>query len=416
MSLVLLFLLCHYNLTFGVANDETELLDHLFTGYNTHARPVTNLSSPVVVDVALYLMSFDIAEENQEFLTSGWLSFQWKNELLTWNESEYPVTKLVVSSSMVWLPSVIVVNSNNDRNVIKNSISSVQIFPDGTTRWWPGLTTTTFCPISVNKYPFDKQECTVNIASWFRSTDEQLFASSGNDIKVVTDELNTEWEYLGSSITVVSYGQTRLSSLTFDIKVKRRPFYQIVHTLIPIILLSYMNCFIFIIPINSGENTSFGVAIFLAFAIFIGPVKESLPVTSTETCLLTVFLIVQFCFGGLETCVSNITLRLASRTANVSVNSWWIKLEQMPFLRKQRDRKVYPELSPSNMDIVVEEYSKTNEEREAKNQDINTETRPRADVDFDWIVLASNLNTFFFVLFVFIKTIFLAIFLIITIS
>ncbi|OWF48031.1 Neuronal acetylcholine receptor subunit alpha-4 [Mizuhopecten yessoensis] len=192
MSLVLLFLLCHFNLTFGVANDETELLDHLFTGYNTHARPVTNLSSPVVVDVAMFLMSFDIAEENQEFLTSGWLSFQWKNELLTWNESEYPVSKLVVSSSMVWLPSVTVINSNHDRNVITNNISSVQIFPDGTTWWWPDVTTTTFCPISVNKYPFDKQECPFTIVSWFRSTDEQLFASSGNDITVVTDELNTE--------------------------------------------------------------------------------------------------------------------------------------------------------------------------------------------------------------------------------
>ncbi|OWF48030.1 Neuronal acetylcholine receptor subunit alpha-7 [Mizuhopecten yessoensis] len=360
-------------------NSDTKIRVMNTGSYNTHARPVTNLSSPVVVDVTMFLMSFEIAEENQEFLTSGWLSFQWKNELLTWNESEYPVSKLVVSSSMVWLPSVIVVNSNNDRNVIKNSISSVQIFPDGTTRWWPDVTTTTFCPISVNKYPFDKQECPFIIASWFRSTDEQLFASSGNEIKVVTDELNTEWEYLGSSIKVDYVKQGGLSRIKIKVEVKRRPFYQIVHTLIPIILLSYMNCFIFIIPIKSGENTSFGVAIFLAFAIFIGPVKESLPVTSTETCLLTVFLIVQFCFGGLETCVSNITLRLASRTTIVSVNSWWIKLEQIPFLRKQRDRKVYPELSPSNMDIVVEEYSKTNEEREAKNQDINTETRPRAD-------------------------------------
>ncbi|XP_033729215.1 acetylcholine receptor subunit beta-type acr-3-like, partial [Pecten maximus] len=401
VSLVLLVLSCISDITCSAANKETELLEHLFTGYNTHARPVTNSSSPVVVDVSFFISSYEIAEETQELLTIGWFSLTWKNELLAWNVSEYPVSHIVVSPSMVWLPSVTVINSNDDRNGILKSISSVQIFSDGLMAWWPDAAMKTSCMITIKKYPFDEQKCTIHIIAWLRSAAEQQFISSADHITITSDELNTEWEYLGSSIQVETNENGQLSSVKFDLKVKRRPFYQIVHTLIPIILLSYMNCFIFIIPINSGENTSFGVAIFLAFAVFIGPVKESLPVTSTETCILTVYLIVQFCVGGLETCLSSITLRLASRTTQVPVNSWWIKLVNISFLIKQQKRKVFPELSPSDTQIIIEKYTKENgkgDESKAQvigtlalpssdvdlSEDISTFARPLRDVDLDW--------------------------------
>ncbi|XP_069139017.1 neuronal acetylcholine receptor subunit alpha-9-like [Argopecten irradians] len=317
---------------------------------------------------------------------------------------------------MVWLPSLTIFNSNDDRNAIIRSISDVQLSPDGTISWSPDISLKTSCSISVMKYPFDKQNCDINVIAWLRRSSEQEFRSVYNKISVVSDELNTEWEYLGSSIQVKTITYADLSSVEFNIEVKRRPFYQIVHTLIPIVLLSYMNCFIFIIPINSGESTSFGVAIFLAFAVFIGPVKESLPVTSTETCFLTVYMIAQFYFGGLETCLSCITLRLASRTTRVRTNSWWNKLMNISFRQKQGGSKVSPEYSSPDAQIIIEKYSKESDEIDVtKPQGISISEQPQGDVDIDWVTLSSKLNTALFFLCILVKTVLLMVYLVSTV-
>ncbi|XP_069114784.1 acetylcholine receptor subunit beta-type acr-3-like [Argopecten irradians] len=413
---VLLSMLCISYITCSVTNSETELLDHIFTGYNPLARPVINGTTPVIVDVSMYLNSFEIAEESQELTTRGWFIFKWKNELLAWNMTEYPVSNLIVSPSMVWLPSLTIFNSNDDRNAIIRSISGVKLSPDGTISWSPDVSMKTSCPISVMKYPFDKQNCDINVIAWLRRSSEQEFRSVYNKISVVSDELNTEWEYLGSSIKVETIIYADLSSVEFNIEVKRRPFYQIVHTLIPIVLLSYMNCFIFIIPINSGENTSFGVAIFLAFAVFIGPVKESLPVTSTETCILTVYMIAQFCVGGLETCLSCITLRLASRTTPVKTNSWWNTLINITFRQKQGGLKVSPEQISSDAQIIKVKSSKESDEiGVTKPQGISTSEQPQGDVDIDWVTLSSKLNTALFFLCILVKTVLLMVYLVSTV-
>ncbi|XP_069141040.1 acetylcholine receptor subunit delta-like [Argopecten irradians] len=331
---------------------------------------------------------------------------------------------------MVWLPSVTISNSNDDRNAMIKSIAGVQIFPDGTTSWWPDIATKTSCQISVQKYPFDKQKCELELAAWLRNTREQQFRVSKNEITMASQELNTEWEFIRSSVEVEMIGHASLSSVKISIEVKRNAFYQIVHTLIPIVLLSYMNCFIFIIPINSGENTSFGVAIFLAFAVFIGPVKESLPVTSTETCILTVYMIAQFCVGGLETCLSCITLSLATRTTRVRTNSWWNKIKDIASFLKSRERKVSPELLSAEPQIMIEQV--TNEEigNKAKTQVISTIATPHPDVvltehmessgspsvSVDWTTVGSNLNVLLFIFFIFVKTILLIMFLIMVAS
>ncbi|OWF48029.1 Acetylcholine receptor subunit beta [Mizuhopecten yessoensis] len=222
----------------------------------------------------------------------------------------------------------------------------------------------------------------------------QKYIASNKDIFVGELETNTEWEYLESSVNVESIGPTNLSSIKFRLHVRRRPFYQIVHTFIPIVLLSYMNSFVFILPINSGENTSFGVAIFLAFAVFIGPVKDSLPVTSTETCLFTVFLIVQFCLGGFETCLSNITLRLASRKGRVSVKSWWLKLHL--------SRKT---------SVAMKNDEHVDKNCGSDDKTIGSNISTDGKVDLDWMALGSHINMIFFCLFIFIKSVFLVMFL-----
>lgn len=217
------------------ANSQTgkDLLTTLFTNYSTNVRPVTNSTAPITVNVRFSLTSFEVIEKYQEIRTRGWFIFIWKDEFLTWNETVYPISKLILKPSLVWLPDMSIGNAKSDRNLLHESIAPVAVFPDGTVSWSPEVTLATSCTISVSYFPFDSQVCGINMVPWHSEPNEQLLTNTLGTIMVDTIEDNTEWQYIGSEVTAISVGPFSLSTLTFTLKVKRLASYHIIHTFIP---------------------------------------------------------------------------------------------------------------------------------------------------------------------------------------
>lgn len=88
----------------------TRLKNTLFTtnGYNTKVRPVNDQThvSTVSVDFALVgINSFDDAD--QKLTTTGFLTVQWTDELLTWTPSDYDnIQSMLVPQNEVWKPDI----------------------------------------------------------------------------------------------------------------------------------------------------------------------------------------------------------------------------------------------------------------------------------------------------------------------
>jgi hypothetical protein len=49
----------------------------------------------------------------------------------------------------------------------------------------------------------------------------------------------------------------------FDVYIKRKPLFLCITLVLPILLVSFVNLFVFILPIGSGERTSFSVTIII---------------------------------------------------------------------------------------------------------------------------------------------------------
>lgn len=64
------------------------LVDSLMTNYDKRIRPVADQSLPVILDVSLNLISIIGTDEvNEKLETSGYLTIQWEDSLLTWDPS-----------------------------------------------------------------------------------------------------------------------------------------------------------------------------------------------------------------------------------------------------------------------------------------------------------------------------------------
>lgn len=380
---------------------QADLLAVLFTNYNTNARPVTNVTNPVQVDVQFSITSFEVMERHQQLKTRGWFVLQWFDDFLSWNQTVYPIPKLVLKPSLLWLPDLSIANDKNERNVMQESIAPVALSSDGKVSWSPDVVLTTSCTISVAYFPFDSQVCTINIVPWHSEPNEQLLVDTRGTIRLSAMEDNTEWEYIGSSVTTASVGSFQLSSLKFTLTVRRLAYYHIIHILIPTVLMSYMNCFTFVMPIKLGLNAAFSMTIYLTFSVLIGLVRSSLPITSTETCHLAEYMMVQFCIGGIETCVATVTLRLSYRTYTVDAKSPWVVIAHY-LIRKIECGKV----CPKKLQTVVNDENTSIEE-------IGHQLPPNSapdlnvsdEVTVDWVELASRFNTIVLIVFVVIKTI-----------
>ncbi|CRK93340.1 CLUMA_CG006881, isoform A [Clunio marinus] len=96
---------------------EKRLLNNLLNNYNLLERPVAYESDPLEVRFGLTLQQIiDVDEKNQLLITNIWLSLEWYDYNLKWNDSEYGGVKdLRITPSKLWKPDVLMYN----RSVIK---------------------------------------------------------------------------------------------------------------------------------------------------------------------------------------------------------------------------------------------------------------------------------------------------------
>jgi hypothetical protein len=101
---------------------------------------------------------------------------------------------------------------------------------------------------------------------------------------------------------------------------KRKPGYIVLTVLLPVILLSVLNIFSFVLPIDSGEKLGTAMAIFLTFAVFLTVINDIMP-KSDEIPPFTVYLTIQLIISGLTVILETIVLRVHFNSSDNSDSS-----------------------------------------------------------------------------------------------
>ncbi|XP_052238547.1 neuronal acetylcholine receptor subunit alpha-7-like [Dreissena polymorpha] len=221
------------------------------------------------IPVEFFLNSvIEFDEANEALKTAGYLYLYWTDEYLQWNSTEF------------------------------NGAEHIFLVLQST------------CDVDIRYFPFDVQTCNLKFTAWSYSK-EDVDLNRGSELIDLTEYTpNSMWDIHSTAAREVN---TEESAVVFEIKLKRKPGFYIINIVVPVVLLSFLNTFSFVLPITSGERASFSVTVFLSLAVFLTIVASSLPKNSDSVTLLSIYLILMTVASTLIVLLCLVEARLASR-------------------------------------------------------------------------------------------------------
>ena len=176
-----------------------------------------------------------------------------------------------------------------DIGVISNKAVPMRITSLGRVHWNPSGIYVVSCESDTTYYPLDIQECTLKVSAWAYTTGELILVFESDPVDLSFYSENGEWDLISSSgarSDDKSRGGTSFSSLTYSIKLQRRPMFHIINTLFPVALMAVLIAMVFKLPVDSGEKIGFSLTVLLAYAVYLTMVSDNIPSTSVTVCYL----------------------------------------------------------------------------------------------------------------------------------
>lgn len=133
---------------------------------------------------------------------------------------------------------------------------------------------------------------------------------------------NSEWDMVDSTATVEE--ESEEASVIFTLKIKRKPRYMVLSVILPIVMLSVLNLFVFVLPCDSGEKASYAITVFLAFAVFLTIISSELPRNSESLSIFSVYIIILTIQSTLITMAALFLLRIRQFETSVPKPVSWL--------------------------------------------------------------------------------------------
>ncbi|XP_066292648.1 neuronal acetylcholine receptor subunit alpha-3-like [Branchiostoma lanceolatum] len=316
------------------------LKSSLLSNYDKSLRPVKSASTAVNVDFDMSLRQIiDLAEKEQTFRLNVWLRLYWDDEYLTWNASDHGgVEYLTIHSSEVWRPDIFLYNNIAETYGAVPTITDVTVTSAGRVTYLQPAIFTSACPVTIERFPFDKQECELEFGSWIY-TGAKINLSLINpyaDRSVFTQ--NEEWILnevpMQRRVSLYSCCPEPYVTIIVNMQLERRSFFYIFNMVLPCIILMILNVFGFYIPPDSGERLGFFMTILLALVVFLQVLSDSLPKTSTTTPQLGWFFAATIWLVGFSCLASIVVIRLSCNSPPSRPLPRWLRLLLLRYLAR----------------------------------------------------------------------------------
>uniref|UniRef100_A0A8B9FAG5 Cholinergic receptor nicotinic delta subunit n=1 Tax=Amazona collaria TaxID=241587 RepID=A0A8B9FAG5_9PSIT len=338
-------------------NQEERLIHHLFEekGYDKEMRPVTSNDQVVDVYLALTLSNLISLKEVDETLTTNvWLEHGWTDYRLQWNKSEFgDIEVLRLPPDMLWLPEIVLEN-NNDGLFEVAYYCNVLVYNTGYVYWLPPAIFRSACPINVDFFPFDWQNCTLKFSSLAYSALEiSMHLKEDSDPEtgkyypvewIIIDPEgfteNGEWEIIHRPARKNIHPRNPPESsehqdITFYLIIKRKPLFYTINIVTPCILIAFMAILVFYLPADSGEKMTLVISVLLAQSVFLLLISQRLPATSHAIPLIGKYLLFIMLLVTAVVVICVVVLNFHFRTPSTHIMSDWVRevlLESLPRL------------------------------------------------------------------------------------
>ena len=290
----------------ATAENVTSLRRLLLQNYDPYLRPRKLQTDPIIIDAHFGVNRLhDLSEKDGKMSVLGYFEFSWIDEFLTWDEEKHQnISDIVVKTDDIWWPTIGLGNPIGDFETLRNPNGIFRISSTGLIKWTPGGLFSTMCDMDVQKYPFDTQTCNIIFVVLGYNPTDVIINANPNVLKMRDTK---EWTVVSSHVFAYTLSY---SGLTVTLKLQRKPSFLILTVVMPLTLLSFLNILVFLVPIESGEKTSYAITTFLAYSIYLSAMGTSLPDDAEKVVYLTLYIELLMFLSVLITLLVIIQIRL----------------------------------------------------------------------------------------------------------
>ena len=293
--------------------DVKELRKHLLKDYSKYVRPVKDQSKSVDVYLLLTaaaLQEFD--EVLERFSVVGAFFLYWLDETMVWNETDYSnITSVFMGYKDVWVPELILTNPSQKIDSYGKDWQLIRYYYTGVASWTPGDLIKATCFLDVRYFPFDIQECKMEMYAWGYNADEVKLVLIRDDIDMNFFASHGSWNVLNTSANVEYVGST--SRVVFSFRLERKSQFIIVNIILPILFLCLLNILVFVLPTESGERVSYAITVLLSIAVFMTIVSDTLPKKSEPLPIIAYFMMIDLIISALISVCTILNLHVFHR-------------------------------------------------------------------------------------------------------
>ena len=361
---------------------------------STMARPIEDFSSPTEVDLFLMLMSTNELDERRQILhATNWLAVHWTDFNMRWNPEHFGgIKSAILPLIKLWNPDLCFVNDvMNDKCIKVKDEERVSINSSGYLTWWISKDVRTQCDVNIERFPFDEQNCSIDIGTWYSSDEFVRLRSKDPKVYLGNYKPGGEWVAVDSWITYQTISNFNFTKIQFWIRLKRQPLFNLYYVLLPVVLLSALHVVCFVLPIETGEKVGLAVAIFLSFSVFISMIQNNMPRQSNHHFRLGVYMTTELVMSGLTIVMQVFVLRLYHRKAKQAPGGFY----RLILSKEKCCLKNKAVQTSHDMKCGVHTSSNNPEDQCAKRDDIPEDVwhsvATRIDGLFGFIVMALNM-------------------------
>nr|KAG5712651.1 hypothetical protein BaRGS_029706 [Batillaria attramentaria] len=231
----------------------------------------------VSVDAIVSVLAVHGVDDARQTVTTGvYLRLQWQDKSLAWNASDHhDVMQVLVPAVSMWTPTLRVGNSPDQRD-IGEDVADLVVSYDGNITLHLPVYLETLCSFNLTHYPYDEQVCPISIVS---IVDDLGWGVQLSEARGLADSLGMvgDWDIVSTAADAVHLPGDQQLSLKIWVHVRRKTTFYTVCLVLPMVLTSYMNTLVFLVPLQSGEKVSFLVTIFVSTSVFISYFTAVMP-------------------------------------------------------------------------------------------------------------------------------------------
>ncbi|XP_022237465.1 glycine receptor subunit alpha-2-like [Limulus polyphemus] len=263
------------------------ILDNMLKNYDRRALPTSHLGSPTVVSCEIYIRSFgSINPETMDYEVDLYLRQKWLDERLRKPNLSKPLDlndpTLV---KRIWKPEVFFANAKiAEFQYVTVPNVLVRINPSGEILYMLRLKLTFSCMMDLYRYPLDSQVCTIELASFSKTTKElDLTWSEENPLNLYEDLKLPQFEIIGKNTSECNerFHIGEYSCLKAEFYLHRSIGYHLVQSYLPTVLIVVISWVSFWLNVEAiPARITLGVTTLLTISSKGSGIQNNLPPVS----------------------------------------------------------------------------------------------------------------------------------------